>query len=198
MDSLFGLNSALVTWVLIPLLIFLARICDVSLGTIRLIFVSRGMRYLAPLVGFFEVLIWLMAIGEIFRNLRNPVCYIAYAGGFAMGNYIGMVIVDKLSLGKVLVRIITRRDAGHLLDYLKSRRFGVTSVDAEGVDGPVRVIFTIVQRSDLAGVVDIVKEFNPNAFYTVEDMRFVSEGIFPERRSRLRLIDFPRGERKSK
>ena len=91
------------------MLIFAARIADVSIGTVRLIFISRGLKYLAPIVGFFEVFIWLMAIGQIMQNISNPVCFVAYAGGFAMGNFVGMCIAEKLSLGVVMVRVVTMR-----------------------------------------------------------------------------------------
>jgi uncharacterized protein YebE (UPF0316 family) len=92
MDNGILSNFGLYTWIVLPLLIFLARVVDVSMGTIRVIFVSRGLKYLAPVVGFFEVLIWLLAIGQIMKNLSSPLCYVAYAGGFAAGNYIGIVI----------------------------------------------------------------------------------------------------------
>ena len=94
-------------WVLIPVLICLARIVDVSIGTLRIIFVSKGMRGIAPILGFFEVIIWLVAIGQIFQNLSNWVNYIAYGAGFAMGNFVGIYIEGKISLGYTLVRIIT-------------------------------------------------------------------------------------------
>ncbi|HOQ05094.1 MAG TPA: DUF5698 domain-containing protein, partial [Anaerohalosphaeraceae bacterium] len=90
------MNSFWFAWIVLPLLIFIARIADVTIGTIRLIFVARGMKILAPLAGFFEVLIWLVVIGQIMRHLANPLCYIAYAAGFAAGNYIGMMLVDRL------------------------------------------------------------------------------------------------------
>src|SRR3990172_6273287 len=123
-------NAWFYTWALLPLLIFAARIMDVSLGTVRLIFVSRGMKYLAPLVGFFEVLTWLLAIGQIMKNLSNPVCYIAYAAGFAMGNFVGIWIAERLSLGVVLVRVVTQKDASPLVDKLKARDYGLTCVDS--------------------------------------------------------------------
>jgi uncharacterized protein YebE (UPF0316 family) len=97
MGDLLFVNSGVYTWIVLPVLIFVARITDVSLGTVRVIFVSRGLKYLAPLVGFFEVLIWLLAIGQIMKNLSNPVCYIAYAAGFGMGNYVGIRIAEKLA-----------------------------------------------------------------------------------------------------
>jgi len=120
MEDTILLNSAFYAWLILPLLIFLARVADVSIGTIRLIFISRGLKYLAPLVGFFEILIWLLAIGQIMKNLSNPACYIAYAGGFAMGNFVGMWIAERLSLGVVLIRVVTKKDATELVECLKS------------------------------------------------------------------------------
>jgi len=175
-------ESHVYPWVILPLLIFLARICDVTLGTIRLIFVSRGFKYLAPLIGFFEILIWIVAIGQIMQNLSNPICYLAYAGGFASGNYIGIVIAEKMSLGIVLIRVITQKEAHFLLDRLRAKNYGVTSVDGEGGGGPVQIIFTIVPRRDVSTVVALVKEFNPRAFYSIEEVGFVKEGVFPDRR----------------
>ncbi len=183
MSDFLLLNSAFFTWFLLPVLIFIARVADVSLGTVRVIFVARGLKYLAPFVGFFEIIIWLLAIGQIMQNLSNPICYIAYAGGFAMGNYIGMWIAEKLSLGVVLIRVITSKDASELIEYLKSADYGVTNVDARGSAGKVQVVFTIVPRREVASVVNLIKQFNPKAFYTIEEVGFVEEGIFPERKT---------------
>ena len=176
-------NSEILAWVVLPLLIFIARVADVSLGTVRVIFVARGLKYLAPFVGFFEIIIWLMAIGQIMQNLSNPICYIAYAGGFAMGNYVGIWIAEKLSLGVVLIRVITSKDASELLEYLKSAGYGITSVDAQGSAGKVQVVFTIVRRREVASVVNLIKQFNPKAFYTIEEVGFMEEGIFPVRKT---------------
>ena len=156
---------------------------DVSLGTVRVIFVSKGLKYIAPFVGFFEVLIWLLAIGQIMANLKNPACYIAYAGGFATGNYVGIIIAEKLSLGIVLLRVVTQKDADELVQSLSSAEYGVTSIDGQGVQGNVKVIFTIIPRKEIAKVIELVKRFNPKAFYTIEDIGFVEEGIFPLRKS---------------
>ena len=188
MPDLLLLNSAFIAWILLPLLIFIARVADVSLGTVRVIFITRGLKYLAPIVGFFEILIWLMAIGQIMRNLSNPLCYIAYAGGFATGNYFGISIAEKLSLGVVLIRVITSKDASELLEYLKSAEYGVTSVDAQGSAGKVQVVFTIVPRTEVAGVVNLIKQFNPKAFYTIEEVGFTEEGIFPTRKNWLSSV----------
>jgi uncharacterized protein YebE (UPF0316 family) len=182
MDDLL-LNSGLYTWLVLPILIFCARVVDVSMGTIRVIFVSRGLKYLAPIVGFFEILIWLLAIGQIMKNLSNPLCYVAYAGGFAMGNFVGIHIAEKLSLGVVMIRVITTKDAAPLVDFLKTENYGVTSIDAHGTSGQVKVVFTIVPRREVSSVVELIKKFNPNAFYSIEEVGLVKRGIFPVRKS---------------
>jgi len=99
MDLQLFFNSELFKWVILPLLIFCARIFDVSLGTLRVIFISRGMRVVAAFVGFVGILIWLLAIGQIMKNLTNVVCYIAYAGGFAMGTFVGIYVVESCPWG---------------------------------------------------------------------------------------------------
>lgn len=164
---------------LLPLLIMIAKIIEVSMGTLRIMFVSKGIRLAAVGVGFFEVLIWLLAIGQVMQNLSNISNYIAYALGFAIGNYTGMMIEHKLSIGNILVRIITKREAAELVAYLRKEGYHVTDTDAIGNDGPVKVIFTVARRKKLKEVVDIIKTLNPKAFYTVEDMRFVSEDNLP-------------------
>ena len=183
MFLLLVINNGLYTWFVLPFLIFAARVIDVSMGTVRVIFVSRGLKYLAPVVGFIEILIWLLAIGQIMKNLSNPACYIAYAGGFAMGNFVGIYIAEKLSLGIVLVRILTKKDASALVDSLRSANYGVTSVDAQGTRGPVKVIFTILPRREVRAVTDLIKKFNPQAFYSIEEVGFVEKGVFPIRKS---------------
>jgi len=121
------LSPEIFTYVILPIMIFCARICDVSLGTIRVIFISKGIKYLAPIIGFFEVIIWLLAIGQVMNNLTNGVAYIAYGAGFASGTFIGMIIEEKISLGLTSVRIITREDPAELMKYLRSHDYGVTS-----------------------------------------------------------------------
>ena len=172
-------HSEIFKFVILPALIFMARICDVTLDTLRIIYVSRGMKFAAPMIGFFEILIWLMAISQIFQNLSNPVCYVAYAGGFAMGNFIGIILEEKMAIGTVVIRIITQKEALPLIEILKTNRYGVTHVDAQGVMGPVKIIFTIVKRKDIDRVLEIVRTCNPPAFFTIEDVRSVRKGVFP-------------------
>lgn len=179
MDIAAFYSSELFRFVLLPAIIFLARICDVTLDTLRIIYVSRGMKYLAPLIGFFEVLIWLVAITQIFNNLTNPIYYIAYAGGFAMGNFIGILIEEKMAIGTVVIRIITQKDTSELIELLKGDGYGVTYVAAQGAMGPVQIIFTIVKRKAISRVLKMIRKCNPQAFYTIEDVRSVRKGFSP-------------------
>lgn len=190
----------LYAWVVLPILIFLARICDVSLGTVRLIFVTRGYKYLAPLVGFFEVLIWIIAISQILGHLSTPMCYLGYAAGYAAGNHVGIILAEKLSLGIVLIRVITQKGADSLVERLNEADYGVTRLAGQGVNGPVEVILTIVPRRAVDSVVDLVKEFHPHAFYSIEDVDFVERGVFPLKRgwSTLEALQSFRALRKTK
>jgi uncharacterized protein YebE (UPF0316 family) len=183
MEDVLLSNSDLYAWLILPLLIFIARVADVTMGTVRVIFVARGLKYLAPIVGFFEILIWLMAIGQIMTNLSNPVCYIAYAGGFGMGNFIGICIAEKLSLGVVHIRVVTKKDATELVKHLTAAGYGVTSIAGHGTGGEVKVVFTIVPRREVDSVVELIKKFNPKAFYTIEEVGFVEKGTFPAKRA---------------
>jgi uncharacterized protein YebE (UPF0316 family) len=179
MESFFiqnlGLDRELYNLIVLPLLIYFARLCDVSLSTLRQIFVMSGRRNLAPVIGVFESLIWLVAISTIMQNLTNAYCYIAYAAGFASGIFVGMTIEEKLALGKVMVRVITRREATDLIEYLRTTKFGFTYVEGEGKRENVKLIFSVVQRQDLPELLNIINSFNPNAFYTVETVRYASQ-----------------------
>lgn len=174
-------NSPYFEYIIIPLLICFARILDVSLGTLRIILVAKGTKKIAPILGFFEVLIWLIAIGQVMQNLTNVANYFAYAAGFAIGNYLGIIMEQKLAIGVVVVRVITATDASKLIDFLKEANFGVTTLEAQGTSGHVHLIYTVIKRSNLPLVVKHINNFNPKAFYSVEDIRYVSEGVFPQK-----------------
>jgi uncharacterized protein YebE (UPF0316 family) len=164
------------TLVGVPILIFIARILDVSIGTLRITFVSRGLKYLAAPLGFIEMLIWVLAISQVMQHLNSWTTYIAYALGFGMGNYVGLLLEERLAVGSLIIRTITpHQEAPGLTSALWQEGFGVTSVDARGETGPVKVIFTIARRRNLEQVITLIKKFDPNAFYTIEDVRFFHE-----------------------
>ncbi|HEY9115335.1 MAG TPA: DUF2179 domain-containing protein [Bacteroidales bacterium] len=170
MDASF-FESAWFTYGLLPFLIFSARIIDVTLDTLRIIFISRGNKVVAPILGFFEVLIWLIAITRIMQNLDNFTTYIAYAAGFAVGNYVGLYFEEKLAIGVQVIRIITGKDSKELIHNLRENGFGATVAKAEGKNGPVDIIFLIVQRNIIQDAIAIINRFNPKAFYSIEDVR---------------------------
>jgi uncharacterized protein YebE (UPF0316 family) len=174
-------ESAIFTYLVLPFLIFIARICDVTIGTIRIVMVAKGQKIWAPVLGFFEVLIWLLAISSIFENLNNWVCYIAYGLGFATGNYIGLKIEEKLAMGIVKIQIITRKPADILIDKLVAAGYGITHQNAKGGTEKVSIIYSIIKRTEVPKMAERIKEYNPNAFYSIEDVKFVSHGIFHEK-----------------
>jgi len=144
------------------------------MDTLRIVFVSRGNKIVAPILGFFEMLIWLMAITRIMENLDNYTTYIAYAAGFATGNFVGLWIEEKLAIGTQLIRIITVKDASPLIESLREKGFGLTAVDAEGKDGLVHVILLISRRQVVPQVIGVVNRYNPKAFYSIKDVRTVN------------------------
>jgi len=167
-------------WITLPLIIFFSRICDVSLGTLRHVFISKGFRKIVPLLGFFEVLIWIIVVAQVMKNLNNVACYLAWAGGFATGTYVGLWIEEKLALGLQVVRIITNQDCFVLLEAFKKENHGITVVDAQGAVGPVKMIFTIVKRKNVKEVVQLIRQHNPTAFYSIEEIKNSSQGVFTE------------------
>lgn len=167
--------------VTLPLFIFAARLGDVTLATLRIILISRGFRRVAPFVGFFEVLIWLIAISQVMQHLDHWYNYVAYAGGFAAGTWVGISLESRLALGLIAVRVITQEDAGDLIETLRDARFGVTDFAARGIRGNVRLILTVIQRKDLQRVLTLIRETHPKAFISTSDVRSVSEGFIPER-----------------
>ena len=173
------LSSDLFNWVILPLIIFCARLVDVPMGTMRHIFLARGFRHIVPILGFFEVLIWVFAMSQIMKNLNNALCYVAWAGGFAAGTYLGMYIENKIALGMQVLRIITHQDSTALIRSLTNENVGVTTMDGHGAKGPVKIIFTILKRKNLDSIIKIINKHNPNAFYTIEDVRVASQGVFP-------------------
>lgn len=172
-------DSNLYSYVILPVLIMLARICDVTIGTMRIIFVSKGQRYVAPILGFFEVFIWIIVIGQIMANLNNWACYFGYALGFALGNYVGMRVEEYLAVGKQLVRVIATKDGIDLVKNLNARGFGATLIEGEGSTGKVQLIYVIANRDSMGQVLAVINDFNPKLFYSIEDIKKVSSGIFP-------------------
>jgi uncharacterized protein YebE (UPF0316 family) len=191
-----GISQNVFSYLLLPLLIFLARIGDVSINTIRIIYVLGGRRWTATMLGFFESFIWLMAIRQIFEHLDNWICYVAYPAGFASGIFVGMIIEERIAYGKVIVRIITRKEVADLISFLNEKRLRYTHVNAEGPDGHENLVFTVLERENLEMLLFKLKEMLPTAFYTVERVNRAAEiGTIAEQSTRWNLASWLRGIR---
>ena len=192
-----GISDELFSYVILPLLIFMARIIDVSINTIRIIYVLGGRRVTATLLGFIESFVWLMAIRQIFEHLDNWICYIAYPAGFASGILVGMIIEERIAYGKVIVRIITRKDVGPLKTYLASKQFRFTALKAEGPDGDESVVFTVLEREKLEELTSTLKDILPSAFYTVEKVNRASEsGVVVQESTGWSIVNWLKGVRR--
>ena len=112
------------------------------------------------------------------QNLDSWINYVAYAGGFATGNFIGMLIEERIAIGYEIIRVITKKEAFELIDVLRDKGFGITSVNARGVKGEVSVIYLITSRKKTIEALKIIKEYNPQAFFTIEEVRSVNKRVF--------------------
>jgi uncharacterized protein YebE (UPF0316 family) len=170
--------------VALPLLIFVAEMCVVTISTVRIISLSRGMKYTAALLGLVEIVVWLFAIGQVMQNLNSLGCSLAFAVGFSLGNYLGVLIDQKLALGFLVVRVITARDPAQLVAGLKAAGYGVTRVDGRGGTGPVCIVLTVIARREFDNVIALLQRFDPNIFYSVDSLQTAAAGVFPLTRGR--------------
>jgi uncharacterized protein YebE (UPF0316 family) len=160
-----------------PLRLFALRIVDVSLGTVRLMITVRGHRGWAALTGFLEVLIWIVAVGSALQHLGSVYHVVAYAAGFAAGNYVGIVLENALGLGTVVGRaIIPDEDDGATARLLRRDGFPVTELDGRGRDGSVDVLNVVVPRRQAPQVIDLVEQAVPRSFVTVEELQTTYRG----------------------
>ena len=157
---------------------------DVTLGTLRIILVTKGYRKFAPIAGFFEVLIWIFVMTQIIKHVDNVVCYFAWAIGFATGVFVGSTIENRIALGVVIIRMIISGNGEELISGLKKGGFSVTYVEGTGSKGPVKVLYTVTQRKLQNSAVRIIREFNPNTLYTIEDLKSAHQDFFGVESSR--------------
>ena len=126
-----------------------------------------------------EITVWLFAIGQVMKNLNNLGCSLSFAVGFALGNYLGVLIDQKLALGFQVVRVITGGDPAELVQALKAAGYGVTSIDGRGGTGPVRIVFSVIPRREFENVLTLLRRFDPNVFYSVDCLHTAAAGVFP-------------------
>ena len=179
--QLFTNNPWVLSWIVTPILIFLARVTDVSIGTFRVILISKGKKNVAASLGFIEISIWLLAISQVFQHLTNIACFLAYGSGFALGNYIGITIEEKIAMGQQAIRIITRNTMDILPMALRDAGYGATVIRASGAKGEVNIIFSVVPRSEVKQAVALAREIDPDIFISLQDVRAVNAGFMPLR-----------------
>lgn len=163
---------------LLAIAIFLARVGDVSLGTFRTIVVFRGYALLAAGIGFFEILLWVAAASQVLTNLHDWYLAVAYAGGFAAGNYVGIRVESALAMGDELVRAISFRRGGHLAGILKAHGFDPIVLEGGTRDErPVEVVIVVAGRRRMPSLIRLIRQHDPEAIYTVNDVKRVYNGV---------------------
>jgi uncharacterized protein YebE (UPF0316 family) len=161
------------------LLIFVARLVDVSMATMRTLMVVQGRRWPAAIIGFFEITIYVLALGKVVNNLSNPFNLLSYSLGFATGNFVGITIENKIALGKLAVKIILKTEQNDdLIDGLRGEGFGVTVVSGEGREGTREILNIIIDRKRLQKLRDVLSEYDDTAFITVNSINPISGGYF--------------------
>ncbi len=166
-----------------PLVIFALRIVDVSLATLRMLLSMRNIRTWVPVIGFFESLIWVLAVGTAIQHLNSVWHLLGYAGGFAAGTGAGLWLEEKLAVGLATVRIVCRSGGAEVARELRERGFGVTEIDGRGRDGPVNILLSLVARRQIREVVREVERMDEDAFVSIEEPRSIVRGwMFTTRR----------------
>ncbi|HOA35574.1 MAG TPA: DUF2179 domain-containing protein [Bacillota bacterium] len=160
------------------LIIFICRVVDVSLGTVRIIYLTRGQSKLAAVIGFVEMIIYIIALGTVMGNLDHPLNVVFYALGFSVGSYVGSRIEEMIAVGHVNVQIITMQIYNGLEEALRQAGFGVTSVDCSGKEGPHRILYVMLKRRDLPSFMKKIKKLDKDAFISIMDTRKIVGGYF--------------------
>lgn len=154
------------------LAIVLARIVDVSLGTLRTIFIVQGRKFTAAGLGFVEILIWIVVVSQVIRNLQHPAYAVSYAGGFALGTYVGIRIEGWLAPGRQVLRVFTRHGSVLAAD-LRGRGYALTEFSGTGLEGPVDLLLLEASRRSVFELLPIIGELDPEALTIVDDVRSI-------------------------
>ncbi len=163
------------------LIIFSLRIVDVSCDTMRVIFAIRGRRIIAGILGFTQAFIWIFAVGTAIQFLDSWLHIFGYAGGFAVGTMVGVTIEGAVAYGLATVRIVSRHGGVEIAEALRERGYGVTEFAGFGREGNVEIVNSVVHRSHLDEVTEIVDRWDPDAFMTVEEPKILRGGSFAEK-----------------
>ncbi|NJD60816.1 MAG: hypothetical protein C3F13_07440 [Anaerolineales bacterium] len=160
------------------LLIFILRVSDMTLDTLRVLFVMRGKKKIAWVLGFFQSAIFVLAIGKVLTQVNNPLNIIGYAAGFATGNVVGMLIEERIAIGHIMINIISPRRGSAIVTHLRENGYAVTELSGRGKDGMVSMINASVLRKQVDVVYRLVNDIDPEAFITAEDVRPIRRGFW--------------------
>ena len=161
------------------IVIFLSRLIDVSMGTMRTLMVVQGRKWPAAIIGFFEIAIYVVVLGKVVNNLNNPLNLLSYASGYAAGNYVGIIIENKIALGKSSVRVILKSEENDdLISLLRDKGFGVTVVQGKGREGVREILNIIIDRKKILDLQKILSDYDEKAFVTVSSISPLSGGYF--------------------
>jgi uncharacterized protein YebE (UPF0316 family) len=175
-----------------PLLIFGLRVADVSLDTMRVLFAVRGKRYHAASLGFFQALIFILVVGNVIQHLGSIWHVLGYAGGFATGTLVGVQIENAVAYGLSTVRIVSPHGGVEIANALRERGYGATEVAGYGRDGTVEIVDSVVHRSHLDDVMEIVDKWDSQAFVTVEEPKILRGGSLADRARWMRVPQWAR------
>jgi uncharacterized protein YebE (UPF0316 family) len=150
------------------LIIFSLRLADQSLGTMRSLLVAKNKPIYAALIGLVESAIWIVAISQVIKDIDDPVLIGAYAAGFAAGTILGSYIERIVGVGNIVVRVFCPANSPSVAETLRDNGHGVTVIDGEGKDGPVKIYLCVIPRRKLKSVLQMIEEINPNAYITTD------------------------------
>ncbi|HKZ56034.1 MAG TPA: DUF5698 domain-containing protein [Anaerolineales bacterium] len=162
----------------LPIVIFLLRVTDMTLDTLRVLIVIRGLKAMAWILGFFQSAIWVIAVTSVLGNLGNPWTLIGYAAGFASGNVVGMLIEERVAIGHGHLRVISSRLGSAISEAIRSAGYAATEIAGRGKDGAVTLVISSVRRRDIDRIQKEVARVDPEAFVAVEEIRPLHRGFW--------------------
>jgi len=163
---------------LIYFLVFLAKTIEVTLATVRMVLITKGIKIMGSIIGFFEILIWLAVASNVIDSIKeDPVKGIFYAIGFSAGCYLGTIVEDKIAIGKILITVVLSGEKGcKLLKSLRGRGLGVTEIDGKGLNDPKKILYIVCQRKDFHKIKRLILEVDPFAMVFSSEMKSVHGG----------------------
>lgn len=164
---------------LLYIIIFFAKIIEVSISTIRLVFINKGERVKGAVLGFIEIIIWLVVVSSVLNNINeDPIKAFIYAAAFSLGNYLGVTIESKIAVGLASIQVVVNQKSGELLaDTLREQGYGVTIIEGKGKNESVKnLLFIQLKRKKIPEAVKLIKQHNPEAYITVNDIKSMLGG----------------------